>query len=90
MNDLEIRERLVVLPGWGLNKGRIEKTFEFKNFARAAVFFNKIVNPIEELAHYPVIVVAYNRVSLSLFSNAVGMITEKDFLLAHEIEKLSV
>lgn len=90
MKDLEIRERLEKLKGWSLNKGRIEKTFEFKNFARAAVFFNKIVNPIEEAQHYPVIVIAYNRVSLSLFSNAAGAITEKDFLLAAEVDKLAV
>lgn len=89
MKDLEIRGRLEKLPGWILNKGRIEKTFEFKNFARAAVFFNKIVNPIEELAHYPVLVIAYNRVSVSLFSNEAGTITEKDFILAGEIEGLA-
>ena len=88
MKDIEIREHLSKLLGWVLNKGRIEKTFEFANFARAAIFFNKIINPIEEQQHYPVIVVSYNRVSLSLFTNAAGALTEKDFSLAKAIDAL--
>lgn len=89
MKDLEIRERLSRLTGWALNRGRLEKTFLFRDFARAAVFFNKIVNPIEERQHYPVIVVSYNRVSVSTFSNTDGALTEKDFLLAADIEALA-
>lgn len=88
MKDLEIRARLEKLSDWILNRGRLEKTYLFPNFARAAIFFNKLVNPIEEQAHYPVIVIAYNRVSVSLSTNEEGSITEKDFVLATAFDAL--
>lgn len=88
MEENEIKKRLEKLEGWQVHKGRLEKTYIFPNFARAAVFFNKIINPIESMDHHPVIVIAYNRVSLSLFTNDQNALTEKDFDLAEEIEKL--
>lgn len=88
MQDREIRERLEKLEGWILNKGRLEKTFLFSNFARAAVFFNKIVNPIEEHENYPQITITYNRVLVSLMTPEAGAVTEKDFLLAAAFDEL--
>lgn len=88
MQDGEIRERLEKLAGWILNKGRLEKTFLFSNFARAAVFFNKMVNPIEENENYPQITIIYNRVLVSLMTPEAGALTEKDFILAKAFDEL--
>lgn len=88
MQDSELRAHLEKLSGWVLNKGRLEKTFLFSNFARAAVFFNKMVNPIEENENYPQITIIYNRVLVSLMTPEAGKLTEKDFTLAKSFDEL--
>jgi 4a-hydroxytetrahydrobiopterin dehydratase len=90
LKDTDIRNFLETSHGWVLNKGRIEKTFEFTNFARAAVFFNKIVNPIEENEHYPQIFIAYNRLVISLFSQEANSLTDRDLQVAQAIDALYV
>lgn len=71
---------------WEVVEGRLSKTYFFDNFARALIFVNKIVNPIEEMQHYPRILIAYNRVTISLFTPEKGVVTDKDYLLAKSID----
>lgn len=89
LTPLEIRERLPKLKGYSIENGRLEKEYRFENFAKAMLFLNKIMNPIEEHQSYPKIAIAYDRVRVSLFSGAVGALTELDFLMAAEFNELS-
>ena len=84
-----MRERLQKLKGWTVENGRLEKEFRFQNFARAMVFVNKIVNPIEEYQNYPRILITYDRIHVSLFTNEAGAITVMDFEMAQQMEGLA-
>ncbi len=84
-----MRGLLAKMPGWTIDSGRLEKEFRFKSFSRAMVFVNKIVNPIEENQNYPRLLITYDRVHVSLFTNAVGAITVMDFDMAKEMDELS-
>ena len=75
-------------PEWAYVGGRLERTFLFTNFARAMVFVNKIVNPIEEHQSYPRITITYNRVFVSLFNPVKGVLTEDELSIADEMEVL--
>lgn len=86
---LEIRGTIKNMTGWSVEKGRLEKEYRFQNFARAMVFLNKIVNPIEENQNYPRILITYNRVHVSMFTNQAGAITVMDLSMAKEFDELA-
>lgn len=85
----ELFEALKTLPGWSVVNGRLEKEFRFVNFARALIFVNKIVNPIEENQNYPKILITYDRVHLSLYTNTLGGLTTQDLAMAQEMNALA-
>lgn len=89
LTPIEMREKLQTLSGWEIVDGRLHKEFRFPNFARAMIFLNKIVNPIEENQNYPKIIIAYDRVQLFLFTHAAGALTVMDFSMAEEINTLA-
>ena len=89
VSPLEQRQKLNLLTGWTIENGRLEREFIFKDFSRAMIFLNKIVNPIEESQNYPRITLTYNRVFISLFNNAVGALTLLDFEMAESFSKLA-
>lgn len=84
----EIKEELQKLNEWKLIDGRISKEFRFDNFPNAVLFLNKLVDPVEELCHYPEIIIRYNRVRVTLITHTAGAITEQDCLLARRIDEL--
>lgn len=88
LTDSQILENLSRLPDWILNRGHLEKTFVFPDFARAVLFVNRTVNPIEEQTLYPQIHIRYNRVEISILNPEHGVLTERDFILAKAIEDL--
>ncbi|MDJ0528931.1 MAG: 4a-hydroxytetrahydrobiopterin dehydratase, partial [Microcystis sp. M53600_WE12] len=63
-------------------------TFKFNNFIEAIAFVNRLVTPAESLGHHPDITINYNRVTLSLTTHDVGGLSNLDFDLAQQIERL--
>lgn len=88
LKDSEIQEFLAKHSEWSLQEGRLERTYKLENFARAMVFVNRMVNPIEEFQTYPVVRIAYNRVTVSLFNNMQGCLTQSELKVALEIDHL--
>lgn len=88
LTPLETREEAAKLKGWTLVEGRLEKEYTFLNFARALVFVNKIVNPVEEHQNYPRITITYNRVKVSLLNHVSGVLAPVDFEVAAEMDSL--
>jgi 4a-hydroxytetrahydrobiopterin dehydratase len=88
LSEAEISQQFQTISGWQLRDRRIEKTFQFANFIDAIAFVNRLVNPAESLAHHPDITINYNRVTLSLTTHDVGGLSNLDFDLAREIDRL--
>jgi len=84
----EIQEKIRKLQGWNLESNSITKTFEFKDFKLALYFVNKVGELAEKHGHHPLIVFDYNAVKLSLTTHSEKGLTEKDFVLAEEIDKI--
>jgi 4a-hydroxytetrahydrobiopterin dehydratase len=88
MNDAEIRQGLKILPGWIRQGDELKKKFEFKNFVQAMDFVNSIALLAERANHHPDIDIRWNKVQLALSTHSSGGITEKDIVLAKEIESI--
>ncbi|MEM0173678.1 MAG: 4a-hydroxytetrahydrobiopterin dehydratase [Sulfolobaceae archaeon] len=88
LQENEILDRLKSLKGWKYENGRIRKELRFKDFKEAINFLVKLQPVADSLDHHPDICVQYNKVIIEIFTHDVNGITEKDFELAREIDKL--
>jgi len=78
------------VPGWTLARGepRLERQFKFSDFATAMKFVNKVADIAEKEDHHPDIQIHYDRVTLVLWTHAIGGLSENDFIVAAKINTL--
>lgn len=76
------------LSGWhDVEEKKIEKNYKFKNFQEALDFIAKVGQIAEEEGHHPDIYLhGYRNVRLTLFTHAIGGLSENDFILASKID----
>ena len=68
---------------------KMTKEYQFKDFSEAVSFVNKLAPYCNEINHHPDIHIYYNKIIFDLKTHdAGGKVTEKDYLLAKEIERL--
>ncbi len=87
----EIIHKLIAeeLPGWSLEKDRLTKLFEFKDFSEALGFIVRVGAAAEKLDHHPELFNVYSRVRLALYTHDAGnKVTKRDIDLARAIERL--
>ncbi len=85
----EIAEGLAKLEGWGQEGNQIIKQFKFKNFVHSMGFVTEVGILAERVDHHPDILIEYSKVTITLSTHSEGGLTEKDFMLAGEIEEAS-
>ncbi|HYV76025.1 MAG TPA: 4a-hydroxytetrahydrobiopterin dehydratase [Candidatus Binatia bacterium] len=88
LNLSEITEALNNLPGWTARDKSIERVFQFKDFAGAMEFVNRIAAAAEAANHHPDILINYNRVTLTLTSHDAGGVTQRDIRMAGKINQV--
>jgi len=75
---------------WKTVNSQLEKEFKFENFSQAVYFVNLIKDLANSANHHPDILIhSYNCVKVMLKTHDENAITEKDHLLAKEIDKLT-
>ena len=82
-------EQLKTLEGWYLTHDgqRIRKDWTMKHFVDAMDFFNKVADIAEEDGHHPDLhLEQYRKVSIELWTHAIGGLSENDFILAAKID----
>ena len=89
MEPAQIILALAALPQWQRTGDFIARTFIFKDFPAAMKFVNDVAELAEQAQHHPDIDVRWNKVTLALTTHDAGGLTEKDFALARQMEKLS-
>jgi 4a-hydroxytetrahydrobiopterin dehydratase len=85
----EVERRLGDLRGWKLGDGEIYKWFKFDGYPAAVAFLERTVEPAERMNHHPDVEVHERRVRVALHTWSAEAITEKDFALAAEIERVA-
>lgn len=89
LSDNQVERYLQDLPGWELDDQSITRSLEFDGFNEAIAFINDIAPLADEADHHPEIFNVYNEVELTLTTHDVGGLTDKDFDLAAEINRVA-
>lgn len=85
--DRALRE----LVGWEAQDGhtRIHRHYRFKDFREAMTFVNAIAEVAEAEGHHPDFTVhSWNCVDVTLWTHAIGGLSENDFIVAAKIDAL--
>jgi 4a-hydroxytetrahydrobiopterin dehydratase len=72
---------------WTRDGESLVANFEFKDFAGAINFVNRVAEKAEEANHHPDIDIRWNKVRLVLSTHSEGGITQKDLDLARQISR---
>ena len=90
LSDAEIDERLQRVAGWRREGDAIAHDYEFADFAAAIAFVQRVAELAESVNHHPDILVhGWNKVRLTLSTHSQGGLTDADFGLAGEIDRLA-
>lgn len=89
LSEEQIQEELKTLQGWEYKEHKISKEFKFNDFMDVLNFVNSLAPFCEANDHHPDIHIFYSKVLFELQRFDVGgKVTDKDFLIAREIERL--
>jgi 4a-hydroxytetrahydrobiopterin dehydratase len=88
LNADEIKSALGKIPAWKKKAAIILRIFQFKDFPAAIKFVNTVAKIAERKQHHPDIDIRWNKVTLALTTHDAGGLTEKDFKLARQFDKL--
>jgi 4a-hydroxytetrahydrobiopterin dehydratase len=91
LDDAAIKERLPrELPGWTLENGWLRRKFSTDGWPTTLMLINAIGFLSEAAYHHPDLEVTWGKIWVKLKTHASGGITERDFALAKEIERLAL
>jgi 4a-hydroxytetrahydrobiopterin dehydratase len=90
LSTVEIKMGLKDLPGWSKRNRSITRTYQFKDFVAAIQFVNGVAKMAEKAWHHPDIDIRWNQVTLTFTTHDQGGLTEKDFALAHQADRLAL
>ena len=85
----QIESRLSHLDGWSLLNDSISRTYQFGDFLEAMRFVNRVAEAAETAQHHPDILIRWNKVTLTFSTHDAGGITNKDFEMATQTDRLA-
>jgi len=87
----KVEELINKVDGWNLTEDgvlKIKKDFKFTDFAKTLEFVNKVGEIAEREGHHPNICFTWGKMDVTLWTHAVGGLSESDFILAAKIDML--
>jgi 4a-hydroxytetrahydrobiopterin dehydratase len=76
------------IADWEVKGEALVHTFVFRDFLQSIEFVNKVAFIAEKYDHHPDIDIRWNKVRIVLMTHDAGELTEKDFLVAAEVDGL--
>ncbi len=86
LNAEAVRAWMGNRQGWKRRANRLTKEFSFRRFRDSIVFVNRVATLADSHKHHPDIDVRGGTVTLTLSTEKVGGISEKDLDLAEQID----
>lgn len=83
----QLQAELEQLPNWQIKDNKLYKSFIFSDFKAAWKFMSEVANLAETQSHHPDWRNIYNKVEITLSTDDIDAISQKDLVLAHAIEK---
>ena len=90
LDAAQIALALANVPQWQQQGDAIVRTFQFKDFPAAMKFVDAVAGLAEQAWHHPDIDIRWNKVSLTLTTHDAGGLTQNDFDLAMQFDRLSL
>ena len=85
----ELEAMLGRVPLWDRRGEKIHRHLAFRDFRAAMAFVNAMADLAEEEGHHPDFELhRWNHVDVTLWTHAVGGLSENDFILASKIDAL--
>lgn len=88
LSEAEVRERLADVPEWKVEGDKIRRELKFSNFVTAFGFMTRVALLAEKADHHPEWFNVYNKVRIELTTHDAKGLSERDFELAKQIDKL--
>lgn len=90
LTPAQVEEGLRSLRGWEAREGstRLHKQLGFEDFKQAIQFVNAMADLAEAEGHHPDFSVHYSTVDVTLWTHAVGGLSENDLILAAKLDRL--
>ncbi len=90
MTPDEVERALRSVDGWDAQEGstRIHRHFRFRDFAEAMRFVNALAAVAEAEGHHPDFSVHYSTVDVTLWTHAIGGLSENDLIVAAKLDRL--
>ena len=92
LTDAEIAELGGSAPEWEVieedGMKRLNRVFEFANFAEALAFTNRVGALAEEADHHPRLVTEWGRVAITFWSHDQGGMVAEDYQMAARVDGL--
>lgn len=79
------------IPRWAIvDDKKIERLFQFRNFAEALEFVNRVGVIAENEGHHPdMFLHGWNKVKITLWTHAIGGLSLNDFIVAGKIDEIA-
>lgn len=74
---------------WAIEDDKLSKTYQFKDFVDAFGFMTRAALVIEKNDHHPEWFNVYKTVKVQLISHDVSGLSQRDFDLAHQLDRLA-
>lgn len=88
LTEREVADLLPQVDGWEARDEKLHKLRTFPDFAKAMEFVDAMAEVAEAEGHHPDFCVHYNRVDVTIWTHAIGGLSENDFILAAKIDAL--
>lgn len=88
MDAAAVDRHLARAPGWTLNKGAIERRYDFADFHQTMAFVNALAWIAHREDHHPDMALSYNRCVVRFNTHSVGGISINDFICAAKVDAL--
>ena len=93
VTDDELPDLLKQIPDWQpITTGsvlKLNKVFNFENYAEAISFTNKIAELAEEEDHHPAILLEWGKVEVTWWTHKISGLHKNDFIAAAKTDQLN-
>jgi 4a-hydroxytetrahydrobiopterin dehydratase len=90
LSEPDISSRLGDLPDWRVEDGALTRDFKTDGWPTTLMLVNAIGYLAQAADHHPDLTVSWGSVRIALSTHTAKGITDKDFALAREMEKLAL
>ncbi len=90
LDQQQIADLLMQLPGWELDGNAIARTYGFQNYYETLAFVNATAWISHREGHHPDLEVGYHQCRVRYSTHAIGGLSENDFICAAKVDALQV